>query len=121
MDKGQEFSRLRSAWALFVTRDEIPDPGKLQLWLEVNGTRRQQGSTENLIFNVPYMIAYISEFMMLNPGDIIATGTPAGVGAGHKPDPISLKDGDRVSLGIEGLGTQTQRVVSWDKRLARGL
>jgi 2-keto-4-pentenoate hydratase/2-oxohepta-3-ene-1,7-dioic acid hydratase in catechol pathway len=118
--KGKSFPGFAPLGPWLVTRDEVPDPGKLQLWLEVNGTRRQQGSTENLIFNVPYMVAYISEFMVLNPGDIIATGTPAGVGAGHKPDPIFLSDGDRVSLGIQGLGTQTQRVVSWDKRLARG-
>jgi 2-keto-4-pentenoate hydratase/2-oxohepta-3-ene-1,7-dioic acid hydratase in catechol pathway len=117
--KGKSFPGFAPLGPWLVTRDEVADPGKLQLWLEVNGTRRQQGSTENLIFNVPDVIAYISEFMVLNPGDIIATGTPAGVGAGHKPSPIFLTDGDRVSLGIEGLGTQMQRIVSWDKRLNR--
>jgi 2-keto-4-pentenoate hydratase/2-oxohepta-3-ene-1,7-dioic acid hydratase in catechol pathway len=117
--KGKSFPGFAPLGPWLVTRDEVPDPGKLQLWLEVNGTRRQQGSTENLIFSVPYVIAYISEFMVLNPGDIIATGTPAGVGAGHKPNPIFLTDGDRVSLGIEGLGTQVQRVVSWEKHLER--
>lgn len=119
--KGKSFPGFAPLGPWLVTRDEVPDPGKLQLWLEVNGTRRQHGSTENLIFSVPEMIAYISEFMVLNPGDVIATGTPAGVGAGHKPNPIFLTDGDRVSLGVEGLGTQTQRVVSWEKRLSRGL
>jgi 2-keto-4-pentenoate hydratase/2-oxohepta-3-ene-1,7-dioic acid hydratase in catechol pathway len=117
--KGKSFPGFAPLGPWLVTRDEVPDPGKLQLWLEVNGTRRQQGSTENLIFSVPYVIAYISEFMVLNPGDIIATGTPAGVGAGHKPNPIFLTDGDRLSLGIEGLGAQAQRVVSWEKRLER--
>jgi 2-keto-4-pentenoate hydratase/2-oxohepta-3-ene-1,7-dioic acid hydratase in catechol pathway len=117
--KGKSFPGFAPLGPWLVTRDEVPDPGKLQLWLVVNGTRRQQGSTENLIFSVPYVIAYISEFMVLNPGDIIATGTPAGVGAGHKPNPIFLTDGDRLSLGIEGLGAQAQRVVSWEKRLER--
>jgi 2-keto-4-pentenoate hydratase/2-oxohepta-3-ene-1,7-dioic acid hydratase in catechol pathway len=115
--KGKSFPGFAPLGPWLVTRDEVPEPGKLRLWLDVNGTRRQEGSTQNLIFDVPFVVAYISQFMILNPGDIIATGTPAGVGAGHKPNPIFLSDGDSVSLSIEGLGTQTQRIVAWEKRL----
>jgi 2-keto-4-pentenoate hydratase/2-oxohepta-3-ene-1,7-dioic acid hydratase in catechol pathway len=116
--KGKSFPGFAPLGPWLVTRDEVPDPGKLRLWLDVNGTRRQEGSTQNLIFDVPFMVAYISQFMALFPGDIIATGTPAGVGAGHKPHPLSLTDGDSISLGIDGLGTQTQRIVAWEKRLS---
>jgi 2-keto-4-pentenoate hydratase/2-oxohepta-3-ene-1,7-dioic acid hydratase in catechol pathway len=115
--KGKSFPGFAPLGPWLVSRDEVPEPGKLRLWLDVNGTRRQEGSTQNLIFDVPFMVAYISEFMELHPGDIIATGTPAGVGAGHKPEPLSLADGDCVSLGVEGLGTQTQPIVKWEKRL----
>ncbi|GGA02532.1 fumarylacetoacetate hydrolase family protein [Dyella caseinilytica] len=114
--KGKSFPGFSPLGPWLVTRDEVREPGKLRLWLDVNGTRRQDGSTQNLIFDVPFMVAYLSQFMALNPGDIIATGTPAGVGAGHKPDPIFLTDGDCISLGIEGLGTQTQHIVAWEKR-----
>jgi 2-keto-4-pentenoate hydratase/2-oxohepta-3-ene-1,7-dioic acid hydratase in catechol pathway len=114
--KGKSFPGFAPLGPWLVTRDEVPDPGKLRLWLDVNGTRRQDGSTQNLVFSVPFLVAYISEFMELNPGDLIATGTPAGVGAGHKPEPVFLTDGDLVSLGVEGLGTQAQRVVAWEKR-----
>jgi 2-keto-4-pentenoate hydratase/2-oxohepta-3-ene-1,7-dioic acid hydratase in catechol pathway len=114
--KGKSFPGFAPLGPWLVTRDEVPDPGKLRLWLDVNGTRRQDGSTQNLVFSVPFLVAYISQFMELNPGDLIATGTPAGVGAGHKPEPLFLTDGDLVSLGVEGLGTQAQRVVAWEKR-----
>jgi 2-keto-4-pentenoate hydratase/2-oxohepta-3-ene-1,7-dioic acid hydratase in catechol pathway len=114
--KGKSFPGFAPLGPWLVTRDEVPDPGKLRLWLDVNGTRRQDGSTQNLVFNVPFLVAYISQFMALNPGDVIATGTPAGVGAGHKPNPLFLTEGDVVSLGVEGLGTQSQRIVTWEKR-----
>jgi 2-keto-4-pentenoate hydratase/2-oxohepta-3-ene-1,7-dioic acid hydratase in catechol pathway len=115
--KGKSFPGFAPLGPWLVTRDEVRDPGDFRLWLDVNGTRRQEGSTKNLVFDVAYLVAYISQFMVLNPGDVIATGTPAGVGAGHKPNPLYLSDGDSVSLGIEGLGAQSQRIVTWEKRL----
>ena len=93
-----------------ATRDELPDPQRLRMWLEVNGVRRQHGSTETMVFSVRQLVAYLSQFMSLQPGDIISTGTPPGVGMGLKP-PTYLKAGDIVTLGIEGLGTQRQEVV----------
>lgn len=91
-----------------ATPDELGDIDNLRLWLTVNGKVYQDGNTKNLIFNVPFVISYLSEFMTLLPGDIISTGTPAGVGLGQKPHPVYLKAGDVVSLGIDGLGTSTQ-------------
>ena len=91
-----------------ATPDELGDIDNLRLWLSVNGKMYQDGNTKNLIFNVPFVISYLSEFMTLLPGDIISTGTPAGVGLGQKPNPIYLKAGDIVSLGIDGLGSSTQ-------------
>jgi len=96
-----------------ATPDEVGDIDNLRLWLTVNGKTYQDGNTKNLIFNVPFIIAYLSEFMTLLPGDIISTGTPAGVGLGQKPHPIYLKAGDTVSLGIDGLGTSTQIAKAW--------
>jgi len=96
-----------------VTRDEVPDPQNLSLWLEVDGTRYQDGSTRTMIFDVPYLISYLSRFMSLHPGDIIATGTPPGVGLGQRPTPVFLCPGQVVRLGIEGLGEQRQRTVAW--------
>lgn len=93
-----------------VTPDEVPDPQQLDMWLEVNGVRRQNGSTATMVYGVRYLIAYLSQFMSLHPGDIISTGTPPGVGMGLKP-PVYLKSGDVVTLGIEGLGTQRQVAV----------
>lgn len=93
-----------------VTRDEIPDPQKLHIWLEVNGERMQDGSTETMIFPVAHLVSYVSRFMTLYPGDIVATGTPPGVGMGRKPQRW-LKDGDEITLGIGGLGEQCQKVV----------
>ena len=95
-----------------VTADEVPDPGKLDLFCEVNGKRMQNGTTANLIFSVPHIVSYISHFMTLLPGDIIPTGTPAGVGLGMKP-PVFLKAGDTMRLGISGLGEQQQKVVGF--------
>jgi 2-keto-4-pentenoate hydratase/2-oxohepta-3-ene-1,7-dioic acid hydratase in catechol pathway len=94
-----------------VTADEVRDPGNLNLWLEVDGHRYQDGSTKTLIFGVPYLVSYLSKFMSLHPGDIISTGTPPGVGHGKKP-PVYLRDGNIVRLGVEGLGEQQQQVVS---------
>ena len=97
-----------------VTRDEIADVQKLNMWLDVNGARMQKGSTATMIFDVKKLVSYISHFMILEPGDVITTGTPPGVGMGMKP-PRFLKAGDTVSLGIEGLGQQAQRIVAWKK------
>jgi ureidoglycolate lyase len=95
-----------------VTADEVPDPGKLQLWTEVNGERRQNSNTADLIFGVNHIVSYVSQFMTLLPGDVIPTGTPSGVGLGFKP-PKFLKPGDRVRLSVEGLGEQNQRLVAY--------
>jgi 2,4-didehydro-3-deoxy-L-rhamnonate hydrolase len=95
-----------------VTPDEIQDPQKLDIWLDVNGERMQSGSTATMVFGVRTLVSYISQFMILEPGDVITTGTPPGVGAGKKP-PLFLKPGDTVSLGIEGLGRQAQQVVAY--------
>jgi 2-keto-4-pentenoate hydratase/2-oxohepta-3-ene-1,7-dioic acid hydratase in catechol pathway len=95
-----------------VTADEVPDPGKLDLFCEVNGKRMQNGTTANLIFSVAHIVSYISHFMTLLPGDVIPTGTPAGVGLGMKP-PLFLKPGDTMRLGVSGLGEQRQNVVGF--------
>lgn len=95
-----------------VTADEIPDPGKLALWTEVNGERRQNSNTGDLIFGIDEIVSYVSQFMTLLPGDVIPTGTPSGVGMGFKP-PKFLKPGDRVRLSVEGLGEQNQRLVAY--------
>ena len=95
-----------------VTADEVPEPGKLELLLEVNGKTMQKGTTANLIFHIAHIVSYISHFMTLMPGDVIPTGTPAGVGLGMKP-PVFLKPGDTMRLGITGLGEQRQKVVAF--------
>lgn len=94
-----------------VTADEVPDPQNLEMFLDVNGERRQTGSTRTMIFSVAHIISYLSRFMVLEPGDIITTGTPPGVGLGMKP-PVYLKAGDEMRLGISGLGEQRQRVTA---------
>jgi 2,4-diketo-3-deoxy-L-fuconate hydrolase len=96
-----------------VTRDEVPDTGNLDMFCDVSGVRRQTGNTRTMIFNVPTIVSYISQFMTLTPGDVIATGTPPGVGLGMKP-PLYLKVGDTMHLGIQGLGEQRQRVVAYE-------
>ncbi len=96
-----------------VTRDEVPDPQDLGLWLEVDGKRRQDGSTRTMVFGVAHLVSYISQFMSLHPGDIISTGTPPGVGMGQKPHPVYLRPGQTIRLGIDGLGVQEQRVVAF--------
>ncbi len=95
-----------------VTTDEIPDPGKLALWSEVNGERRQNSNTGDLVFGVDEIVSYVSQFLTLMPGDVIPTGTPSGVGMGFKP-PKFLKPGDRMRLSVEGLGEQNQRLVAY--------
>jgi 2-keto-4-pentenoate hydratase/2-oxohepta-3-ene-1,7-dioic acid hydratase in catechol pathway len=94
-----------------VTRDEVPDPQDLKLWCHVNGEVMQNGSTKTMVFGVAHIVSYLSQFFTLEPGDVIATGTPPGVGLGKKP-PVFLKAGDVMELGVEGLGTQRQRVVA---------
>jgi 2-keto-4-pentenoate hydratase/2-oxohepta-3-ene-1,7-dioic acid hydratase in catechol pathway len=94
-----------------VTRDEVPDPQRLKLWLEVNGKREQDGTTATMLFGVAYLVSYLSKFMSLQPGDIISTGTPPGVGSGKKP-PVFLRPGNSIRLGVEGLGEQKQTVVA---------
>mgnify|MGYP000851634002 CR=1 FL=1 len=94
-----------------VTTDEVGDPQNLDIWLEVDGKRYQNGNTRTMIFGVAYLIHYLSQFFTLHPGDIISTGTPSGVGMGHKPNPIFLRSGQTMTLGIEKLGTQNQFTV----------
>ncbi|HVW92307.1 MAG TPA: fumarylacetoacetate hydrolase family protein [Devosia sp.] len=96
-----------------VTADEVPDPQNLDLWLEVDGHRYQNGNTRTMIFGVAHSVAYISQFMSLQPGDVISTGTPPGVGMGIKPNPVWLKPGQTMHLGVQGLGEQTQRTKAW--------
>jgi 2-keto-4-pentenoate hydratase/2-oxohepta-3-ene-1,7-dioic acid hydratase in catechol pathway len=111
--KGKSSAGFLPTGPWLVTRDEIPDPQRLDMWLEVNGKRYQQGSTSMMIFGVATIVSYLSRFMTLYPGDLIATGTPAGVGFGIKPEPVFLRDGDVVRLGIDGLGEQRQAFVAW--------
>jgi 2,4-diketo-3-deoxy-L-fuconate hydrolase len=111
--KGKSADTFAPIGPFIATPDEIPDVHNLRLWLTVNGTMLQDGSTSNLIFNVPYIVSYVSQFMTLLPGDVITTGTPAGVGLGQKPTPWYLKHGDVVELGIDGLGTSKQTVKAY--------
>jgi 2-keto-4-pentenoate hydratase/2-oxohepta-3-ene-1,7-dioic acid hydratase in catechol pathway len=111
-DKGKGCDTFAPLGPFFATKDEIPDPDNLRLWLKVNGQTMQDGTTANLIFNIHYLISYTSQFMTLLPGDIISTGTPAGVGLGMKP-PVYLKAGDIVELGIDGLGEAKQLIVDY--------
>jgi ureidoglycolate lyase len=96
-----------------VTRDEVADPQNLKMFLEVNGHRYQNGSTKTMVYGVRHLVSYISQFMSLQPGDIISTGTPPGVGEGVKPTSVFLHGGETMHLGIEGLGEQTQHTVAW--------
>ena len=111
-DKGKGFDTFGPIGPWLVTRDEVPNPQKLAMWLDLNGKRVQTGSTKTMIFNVAKLVAYVSQLNTLNPGDIITTGTPPGVGLAMKP-PQYLKPGDIVTLGIEGLGEQRQRVAAY--------
>ena len=109
--KGKSCDSFGPTGPWLVTPDEVPDPHNLSMWLEVNGHRYQDGSTKTMIFGVSYLVSYVSRYMSMQPGDIISTGTPPGVGLGQKP-PVYLKAGDRVSLAIEGLGEQNQLCVA---------
>ncbi|NPE00647.1 fumarylacetoacetate hydrolase family protein [Klebsiella aerogenes] len=110
-DKGKGCDTFGPTGPWLVTADEIPDPNALNLWLEVDGKRYQDGNTRTMIFKVPYIISYLSRFMSLQPGDVISTGTPPGVGIGQKPQPVYLRAGQTIRLGIEGLGEQQQLTV----------
>ncbi len=111
-DKGKGCDTFGPTGPWLVTQDEVPDPHVLDLWAEVDGKRMQDGNTRTMIFNVPKIVSYVSHFMTLHPGDVIATGTPPGVGMGIKPEPVFLQDGQTMRLGISGLGEQIQRVMA---------
>jgi 2-keto-4-pentenoate hydratase/2-oxohepta-3-ene-1,7-dioic acid hydratase in catechol pathway len=110
--KGKSCHTFAPLGPYLATRDEIADPQRLPMWLTVNGEERQRSTTANMVFGVPMLVSYLSQFMTLLPGDLISTGTPAGVGLGMKPQPQYLKAGDVVELGIEGLGQSRQEVVA---------
>jgi 2,4-diketo-3-deoxy-L-fuconate hydrolase len=112
-DKGKGCDTFGPVGPWLVTADELGDPQNLEMFLNVNGRRMQSGNTQRMIFTVRQLIAYVSRFMTLHPGDLLITGTPPGVGMGHKPNPIFLKAGDEMHLGIEKLGEQRQKVVAW--------
>jgi 2-keto-4-pentenoate hydratase/2-oxohepta-3-ene-1,7-dioic acid hydratase in catechol pathway len=114
-DKGKGCDSFAPLGPWLVTKDEIPNPHHLRLWLSLNDKIVQDSNTDDLIFNVPYLISYISQFMTLLPGDIISTGTPAGVGLGMNP-PLYLKPGDVVELGIDGLGTSSQTAKAYQPK-----
>ncbi len=111
-DKGKGCDTFGPTGPWLVTKDEVADPQNLRLWTEVDGVRMQDGSTRTMIFNVVQIVSYVSHFITLHPGDVIATGTPPGVGLGKKPTPIFLKPGQTMRLGIEGLGEQAQKLVA---------
>jgi 2-keto-4-pentenoate hydratase/2-oxohepta-3-ene-1,7-dioic acid hydratase in catechol pathway len=119
-DKGKGCDTFGPVGPWLVTADEVPDPQNLDMWLEVNGKRYQQGNTRTMVFDVAYLVSYISRFMTLNPGDVISTGTPPGVGLGQAPVPVYLKPGDEMRLGIAGLGEQRQTVHAWNPELIDG-
>jgi ureidoglycolate lyase len=108
--KGKSHDTFGPIGPWLVTKDEVPDPQNLAMWLEVDGHRYQDGSTRTMVYGVAFLVSYLSRFMSLQPGDIISTGTPPGVGMGQKP-PVFLRPGQTIRLGVEGLGEQTQRTV----------
>ena len=112
-DKGKGCDTFAPLGPWLVTKDEIEDVNSLRLWLTVNGKMMQNGTTANLIYKIPFLVSYVSQFMSLLPGDVISTGTPAGVGLGMKP-PVYLKDGDVVELGVDGLGISKQNVCAYE-------
>jgi len=109
-DKGKGCDSFGPLGPWLVTADEVPDPNQLALWLDVDGQRMQSGNTATMVYQVPFLISYLSRFMSLQSGDVISTGTPPGVGMGQKP-PVYLRAGQTISLGVQGLGVQTQRTV----------
>lgn len=110
--KGKSCDTFAPIGPWLATTDELPNYNRLKMWLKVNGTIMQDGNTDDMIFGVPYLVSYLSQFMTLLPGDVVSTGTPAGVGLGFKP-PVYLKPGDEIELGIEGLGTQKQQAQAF--------
>ena len=112
-DKGKGCDTFGPVGPWIVTADEVGDPQNLDMWLDLNGKRMQTGNTRTMIFGVAEIVSYVSQFMTLEPGDLITTGTPPGVGLGQKPEPFYLKPGDVMTLGIEKLGQQRQTVVAW--------
>lgn len=110
--KGKSHDTFGPLGPWMVTKDEVADPQKLDMWLDVDDQRFQTGNTDKMIFDVKTVVSHLSEFMTLHPGDVIATGTPPGVGMGQKPEPVYLKAGQKMSLGIEGLGVQNQKTVA---------
>lgn len=110
--KGKSHDTFAPIGPWMVTKDEISDPQKLSMWLDVDGQRFQTGNTDKMIFDVKTIISHLSEFMTLHPGDVIATGTPPGVGMGQKPDQVFLKPGQTMTLGVQGLGAQNQKTVA---------
>ena len=119
-DKGKGCDTFGPVGPWLVTTDEVGDPQNLSMFLEVNGHRFQNGSTKTMIFGVAQLVSYVSRFMTLYPGDLISTGTPPGVGMGVKPNPVYLKAGDTIRLGIEKLGEQSQKVHAWDPAIIDG-
>jgi 2-keto-4-pentenoate hydratase/2-oxohepta-3-ene-1,7-dioic acid hydratase in catechol pathway len=115
-DKGKGFDTFGPVGPWLVTADEVGDPQTLGMFLDVNGKRMQTGRTDTMIFSVRKLVAYVSSCMTLYPGDLLATGTPPGVGMGMKPQPVYLKPGDTMQLGIDKLGKQRQRVTAWRHR-----
>jgi 2,4-diketo-3-deoxy-L-fuconate hydrolase len=111
--KGKSCDSFAPLGPWLATQDEIPDIDNLRLWLKVNDQIMQDGNTKNLVFNVPHLVAYVSSFMTLLPGDVISTGTPAGVGLGQKPSPVYIKPGDVIELGIDGLGSSKQTAKAY--------
>jgi 2-keto-4-pentenoate hydratase/2-oxohepta-3-ene-1,7-dioic acid hydratase in catechol pathway len=109
--KGKSCDTFGPTGPWLVTKDEIPDPQNLHMWLEVDGKRYQNGSTKTMIYGVKFLVSYLSQFFTLHPGDVISTGTPPGVGMGIKPEPIFLRGGQVMKLGIAGLGEQTQKTI----------
>ena len=114
--KGKSCDTFAPLGPFLATQDEITDVNNLRLWLSVNGKMMQDGNTKNLVFNIPHLVSYLSQFMTLLPGDVISTGTPAGVGLGQKPEPVYIKAGDVIELGIDGLGTSKQIAVPYKKQ-----
>jgi 2-keto-4-pentenoate hydratase/2-oxohepta-3-ene-1,7-dioic acid hydratase in catechol pathway len=111
--KGKSCNSFAPLGPYLVTPDEIDNINHLRLWLTVNGKMMQDGNSKNLVYKIPFLVSYVSQFMTLLPGDIISTGTPAGVGMGQKPESIYIKEGDVIELGIDGLGSSKQTAVAW--------
>ena len=117
--KGKSCDSFAPLGPYLATQDEVPDVNDLRLWLTVNGTMMQDSNTKNLVFKIPHLVSYVSQFMTLLPGDIISTGTPPGVGLGQKPEPVYIKPGDVIELGIHGLGSSRQVAVAYSNLIIK--